>query len=569
MRRWRVRRPSFEHSHFCLRETGASHVGSGDLMTCAWSAPRANRAIDHYLIALSGVLMGYALVGKGFAYLGVPPIFIGEAVLFAGVVVVIPLGAGRLVAAFATWPSLLLAAMMVWAVLRTLPYVGEYGFDALRDSVVVMYGGFAFVIIALLLDDSRRITTILRNYQTFLSVFVPVIPFVVALNIPSETMKSLLDHIPRIPGYDVPVLGVRAGEAAAHLAGACVFALVGFRKATMRWIAPLLATAAMITLGRAALLTFVLPVAFAMLMLGKARELAMILVTVLVVFFAAYAVETSFIDDRDASVERSLSTRQIAKNVASLFGSSGDSSREALEGTKQWRQEWWNIILADTVYGRNFWTGRGFGLNLADADGFQHRSNPNSPLLRSPHSVHMTILARAGVPGLALWIAFLASWIGMTMHAMLIARRCGQTEWAGLFVFVCSYVMAIVIDASFDVALEGPMLGVWFWCLIGFGIGSAMIYHAQAPSRFEEESRGETGNGVESLQGLAFAALPIPSEATPTRAMAHRSDPCPSSVRAPVVCNRRFGLRASQVVLDVARRADRAMTGESDSWRTT
>jgi hypothetical protein len=39
--------------------------------------------------------------------------------------------------------------------------------------------------------------------------------------------------------------------------------------------------------------------------------------------------------------------------------------------------------------------------------------------------------------------------------------------------------MAIIIDGTFDVALEGPMLGIWFWCLIGLGIGSVMVYRAQ------------------------------------------------------------------------------------------
>jgi hypothetical protein len=39
--------------------------------------------------------------------------------------------------------------------------------------------------------------------------------------------------------------------------------------------------------------------------------------------------------------------------------------------------------------------------------------------------------------------------------------------------------MAILINATFDVALEGPMQGIWFWCLFGFGIGSVMVYRAQ------------------------------------------------------------------------------------------
>jgi peptidoglycan/LPS O-acetylase OafA/YrhL len=101
----------------------------------------------------------------------------------------------------------------------------------------------------------------------------------------------------------------------------------------------------------------------------------------------------------------------------------------------------------------------------------------------------MTILARAGVPGLALWGAFLASGLGMMMRTMWIARRRGQTDWAALFLFIACYAMAIVINATFDVTLEAPMQGVWFWCLIGFGIGSVMVYRCQPDSASEMMDR--------------------------------------------------------------------------------
>jgi hypothetical protein len=91
------------------------------------------------------------------------------------------------------------------------------------------------------------------------------------------------------------------------------------------------------------------------------------------------------------------------------------------------------------------------------------------------------MLARAGVPGLVLWLLFLTSWFGMIINSMLAARRQGQDEWANLFLFITCYVMAIIINATFDVALEGPMQGIWFWCLVGFGIGSAMIYRYEFP----------------------------------------------------------------------------------------
>src|SRR5260370_23881274 len=130
---------------------------------------------DQYLILLSGVLLGYAMIGKGFAYLGLPPLFIGEIALSAGLVVM--LRTGCLIAALATLPSLVLAATMIWVLLRTLPYAGVYGFDSPRGSAVIMYGGFAFVIIALLLEDGRRVNSLLASFGAPMSIPVPPVPF--------------------------------------------------------------------------------------------------------------------------------------------------------------------------------------------------------------------------------------------------------------------------------------------------------------------------------------------------------------------------------------------------------
>ena len=98
---------------------------------------------------------------------------------------------------------------------------------------------------------------------------------------------------------------------------------------------------------------------------------------------------------------------------------------------------------------------------------------------RSPHNAHMTLLARAGVPGVVLWSLVLMSWGGMLLKAMLVARARGHKQWADLFLFVICYATSIIINATFDVTLEGPMQGIWFWCLFGFGIGSVMVYRAQ------------------------------------------------------------------------------------------
>ena len=430
---------------------------------------------DWYFRGLLYTLMGYATIGKGFAYLGYPPLFIGEIALLLGILVLIQ--SGYLVASLATLPSFLLAILMAWVLARTLPYLSVYGFDAPRDSVVVMYGVFAFIVAALLLQDRHRLAVIVEYYRRFLGIFVPLAPFVLALD------RYAADYVPHLLGSNVPVIQVRTSEAAVHVAGAAVFALVGFRKAPPLWIVLVLITGIVASVSsRGAMLAIVVPIVIATVVIGKVRQLAIAVAGGLMIFALAYAIETTVTDYHDpgSTSERPISTRQIGENIASIFGRSGVQS----EGTKTWRIDWWNIIISNTVRGPYFWTGRGFGLNLAMADGFGAPYTPDRPVLRSPHNVHMTLLARAGIPGVVLWWLFLTSWFGMLGSALLTAIRRRQTERRGFLLFIGCYVIASIINATFDVALEGPMLGIWFWCLIGLGIGTVMIYRYQPDAAF-------------------------------------------------------------------------------------
>ena len=75
---------------------------------------------------------------------------------------------------------------------------------------------------------------------------------------------------------------------------------------------------------------------------------------------------------------RPVSSHQILENAKSIVGESGQQN----EGTKRWRLNWWNIIINETFYGPSFWTGRGFGINLGDADGFGWSGDSGPPVSR-------------------------------------------------------------------------------------------------------------------------------------------------------------------------------------------
>jgi O-Antigen ligase len=427
---------------------------------------------DRYLALLAIVLLGYAVMGKGFAYLGLPPLYVGEVAFLIGIIVFLRTGA--FVGVLATLPAVLLVALMALVLARTLPFFGLYGFDSLRDGAIVIYGGFAFIIIGLLLEDARRINILLRYYSIMLACFP-------AIFVGLWLTKYGWDYIPRLYG-PVPIMDVTPSLAGTHLAGTMVFALIGYRKVSVAWICVWFATLALVcATNRGATLAVVVPVAFAIIMLGRFRLMLTTVGAGLAIFAVLLTLEAAFgeheYNKAMHSIDRPVTAHQIVENAMSIIGQSGHQT----EGTKLWRLNWWDIIINDTIHGPNFWTGRGFGINLADADGFGGTGDPRHPRppTRSPHNAHMTLLARAGIPGLVLWVLVLVSWFGMLMRAILTARARGHKQWADLFLFVVCYAMAILINATFDVVLEGPMQGIWFWCLFGFGIGSVMIYRAQ------------------------------------------------------------------------------------------
>lgn len=423
----------------------------------------AHGRADVFLALLGFTLVGYATVGKSFAYLGLPPLYVGELVLLAGLAVLV--SSKALLATFVVLPCQLLAILMGWVMMRTIPYIDEHGIDALRDSVIVMYGLLALIVVAVLIEDPRRLPRVVAAYGRFAAVGVCVM---MALALVAVVFSEQMPELPR-PG--VPLLQFRIGDFGAHLGGAMVFMLLGLGHASRFWIAVVLLGAVLAaSQNRGAMLAMVLPVAIAAVVSGRWRALARAFAAGASLLALAFVLDAGVADL--GTSRRGVSVSQLLDNLGSLFGTSYDT----LDGTKRWRLAWWDTIINYTVHGEYFWTGKGFGISLAEADGFLVGDDPAAPPLRSPHSAHMTILARTGVPGLLLWGAVLLSWAWTLAASHLRARRRRQEGWASLFLFVGCYALAILISASVDVALEGPILGFWFWGLFGLGVGAAMIH---------------------------------------------------------------------------------------------
>jgi O-antigen ligase len=166
----------------------------------------------------------------------------------------------------------------------------------------------------------------------------------------------------------------------------------------------------------------------------------------------------------DLGVNRKVSVGQVIDNVTSVVSKTEDP---ALEGTKAYRLSWWGKIIDYTVRGPYFWTGKGFGVNLADDDGFQLFADHS---LRAPHNGHVEILARMGVPGLGLWVGLNLAWAAAVLAAVRRARAAGSGSSAAVLIWLLVYWAAMMVNASFDPYLQGPQGGIWFWAVIGAGL---------------------------------------------------------------------------------------------------
>jgi hypothetical protein len=430
---------------------------------------------------LGGLLLGYVFFDRGFAHFGFAPLFVGE-IVFA-ILLLTALITRSNMRFLITPAGCALLAFLFWCFSILLFNRGGTWLNSIRDSVIWGYGIYAILVASLLLR-ARAIETSLDWYSRWMPWFAVWAAPAFVLQLPLE------NFMPALPGSDVKIVSLKAGDFAVHLAGALTFLMLGLHRIYPRQA------------GRWSL--FKEAVCYSGVILGiiacgsrnRGGLMSVLLAFVVVTVFRPnnrftrlilpIAIVASFLMIFDVSIPtgggREISLNQIADNVQSVFVK---SDKNLLAGTVDWRLKWWNAILDDTLFGDRFWSGLGFGSDIAKRYGFADDTGN-----RSPHNGHITILARAGAPAAALWLVFILTLFAVLTRSYFTALASNQVLAAKLDLWVMAYMSAMLVNMSFDVYLEGPQGGIWFWCLAGFGIALSYSQRVNARARSSQATRG-------------------------------------------------------------------------------
>jgi Sulfotransferase domain len=138
------------------------------------TADPASRWFGAFALVL---LFGYAIGDKGFAYVKPPgPIFLSEVLLILGLV-----AAGRRLSSLATvvraQPAFTgLLVFVGLGALFTVPYLGRYQIDAIRDAALWYYGLFAFIVATVVHAQPDLLRRALGLYARFLPILLAWLP---------------------------------------------------------------------------------------------------------------------------------------------------------------------------------------------------------------------------------------------------------------------------------------------------------------------------------------------------------------------------------------------------------
>jgi hypothetical protein len=343
--------------------------------------------------------------------------------------------------------------LLVFFILLAVAYMfrgvasGYSVINVIRDSFMLNYAGFTFI---LFLYKDHLDVVIAK-----LAVVYKWFPLVACISFLS------ISYIPFFEDFvlfgDIHFLHYKYGDMAVHLLIATLLLLNGYIKMPRRFMvanAVLIVYAFLVSASysRAGMVCFMFSAAvfyFCSYNNALKKQIASSIkfVPVLVLLALPLYVSTNPAENFQG---RKVGFSQLSENITSIISPDTEGT---LNDNKMWRLVWWAKILSYTFGGEYFIAGKGLGMSLAVDDDIPNAEEE----LRAPHNFHLNILGRFGVPVFFLWLY----WIYLNLKGIRKRKR------DPLYLILQVIFLVFILNATFDVFLEGPMGAFPFWTFTG------------------------------------------------------------------------------------------------------
>ena len=319
--------------------------------------------------------------------------------------------------------------------------------DLIRDSFIFQYSWFVFILF--LYKEKLEIIweTLFFIYKWF--------PFVALLNFILQYFVPFFETVTPFGG--IPILLYKNGDMGVQLLISTLLLLYSFENKTLKWRVLLSLVIALDFLilasySRSGIVAFLASMLCFIYfnkdiqLQSRVRLLIKYLPIILLIVTPIYI----NIKVAENFQGRSVGFEQIKNNFSSIVGGTTDATSE---NNVVWRLVWWAKIIDYSLSSPNFFIGKGLGMNLATDDDIITLDDS----LRSPHNFHLNIMSRFGVLLFMIWTYFLIQLLRPLFKKQLQGKR----------LLIGCILLAFLLNASFDVFLEGPMGAFPFWTWIG------------------------------------------------------------------------------------------------------
>lgn len=320
-------------------------------------------------------------------------------------------------------------------------------FDVVRDSFIFNYAWFIFILFLFKEQMDFIWRSLYFIYQWF--------PIVALINFILQYYVPFFESITPFGG--IPILLYKNGDMGVHLFISLILYLLDTEKYTKSWgifflVITTLNFLILSSYSRSGMLSFILSLSLFIVfnkeaaLKDRTKKILKFIPWVLLIVLPIYVnlkVEENF-------QGRAVGIDQIVNNFGSILGASTDATSE---NNVVWRLVWWAKIINYSFTPSNMFIGKGLGINLAISDDIITTDDS----LRSPHNFHLNIMARYGVIVFVVWIYWL----------VLLFKPLFKRKLTGKALAITCILFAFILNASFDVFLEGPMGAFPFWTWVG------------------------------------------------------------------------------------------------------